>query len=297
MLGNPLTLKWKEVCSGACAKIQGRWSIEGEENSKYIQELLIKRRSQLAIRGILVDGIGHSDPLSSREEFSFKDFPNHFLLLIFSEAAHCGLVCKTFLLSSGLFPRMPIWCKWIKEGLIMRRLVLVNGSPTSEFQFFKGLKQGDPLSPFLFILVMETLHLSFMRICNAGLYKVFSISNSHGSLPLVLMLMMLYSWDWNDRNVVETKFEFFTLIEIVLFGTCNTLFEDVKADDPDVLLGVGVESDVNVSFRGLPLGLGVNDIVLFCTCKPASGDVEIDGLCASLCAVLEWLTFSFENFS
>ncbi|GJT93552.1 hypothetical protein Tco_1082397 [Tanacetum coccineum] len=89
---------------------------------------------------------------------------------------------------------------------------------------------------------------------------------------------------------VETKFEFFTLIEIVLFGTCNTLFEDVKADDPDVLLGVGVESDVNVSFRGLPLGLGVNDIVLFCTCKPASGDVEIDGLCASLCAVLECLS-------
>ncbi|GKB20211.1 RNA-directed DNA polymerase, eukaryota, partial [Tanacetum coccineum] len=33
--------------------------------------------------------------------------------------------------------------------------ILVNGSPTSEFKFFKGLKQGDLLSPFLFILIME----------------------------------------------------------------------------------------------------------------------------------------------
>nr|GEZ79348.1 RNA-directed DNA polymerase, eukaryota, reverse transcriptase zinc-binding domain protein [Tanacetum cinerariifolium] len=60
------------------------------------------------------------------------------------------------------------WCGWIQECLQSSRgSMLVNGIPTQEFQFYKGLKQGDLLSPFLFILVMESLHLSFKRVEDA----------------------------------------------------------------------------------------------------------------------------------
>nr|GEU91275.1 RNA-directed DNA polymerase, eukaryota, reverse transcriptase zinc-binding domain protein [Tanacetum cinerariifolium] len=71
------------------------------------------------------------------------------------------------------------WCGWIQECLrSFRGSVLVNGSPTEEFQFYKGLKQGGPLSPFLFILVMESLYISFKRVEDAGMFNGIKINPS-----------------------------------------------------------------------------------------------------------------------
>ncbi|GKA12844.1 RNA-directed DNA polymerase, eukaryota [Tanacetum coccineum] len=66
----------------------------------------------------------------------------------------------------------PNWCKWISGTLSSSMAsVLVNGSPSSEFPLFRGLKQGDPLAPFLFILIMESLHISFSGAINNGIFK------------------------------------------------------------------------------------------------------------------------------
>nr|GFA77639.1 RNA-directed DNA polymerase, eukaryota [Tanacetum cinerariifolium] len=50
-------------------KSKVRWAIEGDENSKYFHGIINKKRSQLAIRGVFVDGIWRDDPSSVKEAF------------------------------------------------------------------------------------------------------------------------------------------------------------------------------------------------------------------------------------
>ncbi|GJT34357.1 RNA-directed DNA polymerase, eukaryota [Tanacetum coccineum] len=104
------------------------------------------------------------------------------------------------------------WCKLKKNySFILKidfemaydsvRSVLVNGSPTEEFQFFKGLKQGDPLSPFIFILVMESLHISFNRVVDAGMFNDIVLNSVMHLSHMFYADDAVFMWQWSTKNI------------------------------------------------------------------------------------------------
>nr|GFB05570.1 RNA-directed DNA polymerase, eukaryota [Tanacetum cinerariifolium] len=241
----------------AAQKAKVNWAIEGDENSKFFHGVINKRRSQLAIRGVFVNGdwrywhfIGPDFCAAVNCFFDKGRFPrgsnSSFIALIPKvmdanvykvvtkilanrlTTVISGLISNTqsafvanrhildgpFILNEVLawckrrrkqalvfkvdfakaydsvrwdfisdvllaFGFGPKWCQWIC-GIFSSNMasILINKGPSSEFPIFSGLKQGDPLAPFLFILVMESLHLSVTRAVNDGIFKGLRITGS-----------------------------------------------------------------------------------------------------------------------
>lgn len=54
---------------------------------------------------------------------------------------------------------------------------LINGSPSSNFMVRRGLRQGDPISPFPFALVSEGLVGLVRKAKENGFFRGFRVNN------------------------------------------------------------------------------------------------------------------------
>ncbi|XP_058776599.1 uncharacterized mitochondrial protein AtMg01250-like [Vicia villosa] len=69
------------------------------------------------------------------------------------------------------------WMRWMEGCVFSKSLsVLVNGTTNKDFRVEKGLRQGDPLSPFLFVLAMEVLTTLVKKSKEVGEFRGFKIN-------------------------------------------------------------------------------------------------------------------------
>ncbi|GJT47588.1 putative RNA-directed DNA polymerase, eukaryota, reverse transcriptase zinc-binding domain protein [Tanacetum coccineum] len=142
------------------------------------------------------------------------------------------------------------WRAWINGCLHnARSSVLVNGSPTEEFEVFRGLRQGDPMSPFLFILAMEGLHALTSKAEALGLFKGASIGKDNMSISQLMYaddVIFFGEWSWiNAHNLISMLRCFFLISGL-----------QINIHKSNVL-GVGV-TDEEVSYMANIIGCGAS---------------------------------------
>ncbi|GKF29041.1 RNA-directed DNA polymerase, eukaryota, partial [Tanacetum coccineum] len=73
--------------------------------------------------------------------------------------------------------------------------------PYGGISVFKGLKQGDPLSPFIFILVMESLHISFKRVVDAGMFNGIVLNSVMHLSHMFYADDAVFMGQWSTKNI------------------------------------------------------------------------------------------------
>lgn len=96
------------------------------------------------------------------------------------------------------------WRNWITACMVSwRSSVVLSESPNDEFTLERGLRQGDSFSPFLFIIVTESLHVMMGDVVDNGLFRPSRV----GDEGLIISHLFyaddaFFMGEWDNENVM-----------------------------------------------------------------------------------------------
>lgn len=130
------------------------------------------------------------------------------------------------------------WRMWIRECVSTASAsVLINGSPSENFEFERGIRQGDPLSPFLFLIVAEGLSLLVKKAVEIGVLEASEVGRNKVKVShLQYADNTIFTCPAKMDNIVAIKqilrnFELVSGLK-VNFHKCELL--GINVDEPDL---------------------------------------------------------------
>ncbi|PNX95639.1 cysteine-rich receptor-like protein kinase, partial [Trifolium pratense] len=107
------------------------------------------------------------------------------------------------------------WLKWMRACIFESSMsILVNGSPTADFKVGRGLRQGDPLSPFLFLIVAEGLTGLMRKAVELGKFKGYRINDDiqYPILQFADDTILMGDGSWDNFWTIKTLLRSFELV-------------------------------------------------------------------------------------
>lgn len=94
------------------------------------------------------------------------------------------------------------WRKWIHAYVVFASFsIIVNGAPKVFFSSSKRLRQGDQLSPLLFVIVVEGLSRMLQKANEVGLVRILCLK----LLTFNLWMIPLFVCDASKEDVIALK--------------------------------------------------------------------------------------------
>ena len=172
------------------------------------------------------------------------------------------------------------WITWIMECVSSATMsVLLNGSPLRPFKMEKGLRQGDPLSPYLFILVSEALVYFLRKAHHMNLIEAVSIGKAKVSLKHLQFADDILIFAPKNFVCITNYFRILDIFALMSGLTLNynkSAFIPWRSEDQiwvsEVATGVGCTiAQTPFTYLGFPLGVQYNKCS---TWKPVLRNIE-----------------------
>ncbi|GKA40794.1 RNA-directed DNA polymerase, eukaryota [Tanacetum coccineum] len=183
------------------------------------------------------------------------------------------------------------WCKYRKEQSLMFKVGFQKAFDSVRWDHLddmkaRGLRQGDPLSLFLFILVMESLHVSFQRLIDRGLFTPILIGKNN-MIPISYLFyaddaMFIGKWSCSNVNALMMMLQWFFLasgLKVNVHKSCIYGVGVRLADIKDLADRYGcLANNLPFTYLGVKVGANMNridswnDVVQKGFVTPSSGE-------------------------